>query len=221
MKIQKNVKKPISELHEAKVNSRYHSDRQIDEYIRSLDMFGQTKPIVCDENGEVIIGNGLLLAMQKMNAKEADCYVVSEISEKDKKKMMLADNKIFELGMSLDEVMQDIVKEYKDIDIPGFNEDILTAIVQSAAETTKTIEAYGAYPEESLSNIERHASDVNREPIYTNAPSFQTKAEPIMSAENAPMVSAPVKEQQSETETGEVETERYVTCPHCGQRIKI
>ena len=214
----KVVKKKIKDLHEAKVNSRYHSERQIDEYIRSIEMFGQTKPIVADEKGEVIIGNGLLKAFQKMGAEEADCYIVTGLSEKQKKKMMLADNKIFELGMSLDDVMQDIVKEYKDIDIPGFNEDILNAIIASAAETTQTIEAYGAYPAESLANIGKNAEDENRPPLYTNATSFQTKVE----ASSAPMVSAPVMEQQTNnSETGIMETERYVTCPHCGQRIRI
>lgn len=216
----KVVKKKVSELTEAKVNSRYHSERQIDEYIRSIKMFGQTKPIVADEKGEVIIGNGLLKAFQKMGEETVDCYIVTGLTDTQKKKMMLSDNKIFELGMSLDDVMQDIVKETKDIDIPGFNEDILNAIIASATETTKTIEAYGAYPEESLSSINRNANNEERPPIYTNAPSFQG-SEPISDASVAPMVSAPINEQQTETEAGEIETERYVTCPHCGQRIKI
>lgn len=139
----KIVKKKIEDLHEAKVNSRYHTDRQIDEYIRSIKMFGQTKPIVADENGEVIIGNGLLKAFQKMGAKEADCYIVTGLDDRAKKKMMLADNKIFELGMSLDDVMTDIVREYKETDIPGFNEDILNALIASAEATTSAIESYG------------------------------------------------------------------------------
>ena len=216
----KIVKKKIEDLHEAKVNSRYHTDRQIDEYIRSLKMFGQTKPIVADENGEVIIGNGLLRAFQKMGAKEADCYIVSGLDDRAKKKMMLADNKIFELGMSLDDVMTDIVREYKETDIPGFNEDILNALIASAEATTSAIESYGEYSAETLSNIEKNAVEGATEPLYTNAPSFQIKNQ-TEDASNNPMVSVQVAENRIQTPEGEVETERYVICPHCGQRIKI
>lgn len=206
----KVVKKKVADLHEAKVNSRYHSERQIDEYIRSIKMFGQTKPIVADENGEVIIGNGLLKAFQKMGEKEVDCYIVTGMSEVQKKKMMLADNKIFELGMSLDEVMQDIVKEYKDVDIPGFNEDILNAIIESANETTKTIEAYGQYPEESLSGIQRNANNEDREPMYTDAQTFQQTGE-----------GKSYFEQHAGETGGAALTEKFITCPHCGQKIRI
>lgn len=212
------VRKKISELHEAKINSRYHSDRQIDEYIRSVKMFGQTKPIVADENGEVIIGNGLLKAMQKMGASEADCYIVTGLTEAQKKKMMLSDNKIFELGMSLDEVMQDIVKEYKDVDIPGFNEDVLSAIVASSAETTKAIEDYGSYPPQALQSIEKNAADENRPPLYTDAPAFQPKNEPSAETSAADAVETkPMGSESVQTDEGG----NFIICPHCGLRITI
>lgn len=205
------VRKKIEDLHEAKVNARYHSERQIDEYIRSIKMFGQTKPIVADETGEVIIGNGLLKALQKMGAEEADCYVVSGLSDKQKKKMMLSDNKIFELGMSLDEVMQDIVKEYRDIDIPGFNEDILSAIIESASETTKAIESYGQYPESAMASIDRVENNENREPIYTDSRTFNQTEDTGLSYF-----------QRHDTNTQEAAlTEKFITCPHCGQKIRI
>lgn len=206
------VRKKVSELHEAKLNSRYHSDRQIDEYVRSVKMFGQTKPIVADENGEVIIGNGLLKALQKMGATEADCYIVTGLSEVQKKKMMLSDNKIFELGMSLDEVMQDIVKEYKDVDIPGFSEDILSTIIESATETTKAIESYGVYPAENLSGIQKAANDEERKPLYTESATFQQTEETGKSF---------LQKHDNNDELKNPLTEKFIICPHCGQKIRI
>ena len=206
------VRKNISELHEAKVNTRYHSDRQIDEYIRSIKMFGQTKPIVADENGEVIIGNGLLKAMQKMGVSEVDCYIVTGLTDSQKKKMMLSDNKIFELGMSLDEVMQDIVKEYKDVDIPGFSEDILSTIIESATETTKAIESYGVYSAENLSDIQKAANDEERKPLYTDQPTFQQTEETGKSF---------LQKHDNNDELKNPLTEKFIVCPHCGQKIRI
>ena len=93
------VKMPLDRLKEMDKNVRVHTKIQIKEYVRSLKMFGQTKPIVIDENGNIIIGNGLYQALLEMGKTEADCIVMNGISEKQKKKLMLADNRVYELAL--------------------------------------------------------------------------------------------------------------------------
>lgn len=51
--------KKLSELHKPAHNIRRHSEKQLTEYIRSIEMFGQVKPLVVAEDGEIIAGNGL------------------------------------------------------------------------------------------------------------------------------------------------------------------
>lgn len=41
--------KKLAELHKPAHNIRRHSDKQITEYIRSIEMFGQVKPLVVAE----------------------------------------------------------------------------------------------------------------------------------------------------------------------------
>ena len=89
------VKRKLSELKQAEKNIRMHPDKQINEYIRSLEKNGQLKPIVIDENNVIWIGNGLYQAMTKAGYKEAYCLLKEGMTEKDKKKMMLSDNRIF------------------------------------------------------------------------------------------------------------------------------
>ena len=36
---------------------------QIKEMIRSLNQFGQTRPMVVDEQGNILVGNGLYMAL--------------------------------------------------------------------------------------------------------------------------------------------------------------
>ena len=60
------VTKNVSELKRPAKNVRLHGDRQIKEYIRSIEMFGQIRPIVIDENNTVLAGNGLLTALMQM-----------------------------------------------------------------------------------------------------------------------------------------------------------
>ena len=67
----KIVTKKLSELHKPAKNIRRHTEKQLHEYVRSLEMFGQVKPIIVDEHGEIIAGNGLYEALLQMGREEA------------------------------------------------------------------------------------------------------------------------------------------------------
>jgi ParB-like chromosome segregation protein Spo0J len=75
-------------------NPRKHSNLQIAELKRSVEMFGQIRPLVVDENKTVLAGNGLLIALTQLGWTKAEAYVVSGLSEADKKRLILADNKV-------------------------------------------------------------------------------------------------------------------------------
>ena len=95
----KVTKKPLTELHPPERNVRMHTDKQLKEFRRSVEMFGQIRPIVVDESGTILAGNGLFETLLSMGHTEADCYVVSGLTEAQKKKLMLADNRVFDLGV--------------------------------------------------------------------------------------------------------------------------
>lgn len=92
--------KKLAELHKPAHNIRRHSDKQITEYIRSIEMFGQVKPLVVAEDGEIIAGNGLYEALLRMGRETCDCYVMVGLTDVQKKKLMMADNKVYELGFT-------------------------------------------------------------------------------------------------------------------------
>ena len=73
--------KKLADLRKPAHNIRRHSDKQITEYIRSIEMFGQIKPLVVDEHGEIIAGNGLFEALTRMGRETCDCYVVTGLTE--------------------------------------------------------------------------------------------------------------------------------------------
>lgn len=84
-----NGKKKLADLKRPERNVRMHTDKQIKEFRRSLEMFGQIRPIVIDENNVMLAGNGLYETMLTMDYKEADCYVVTGLSENEKKNLCL------------------------------------------------------------------------------------------------------------------------------------
>ena len=102
-------------------NTRNHSDAQLKEFMRSLSQFGQIRPIVIDEKGTIIVGHGLWMAMQKMGLEDAKCLVKPGLTEKQKIKLMLADNKIFTLGTEDFGRLDDLLRELQDFDIPGYD----------------------------------------------------------------------------------------------------
>lgn len=196
----KVVAKRLDELHEAKKNIRKHTDKQLVEYVRSLEMFGQIKPIVVDEHGEIIAGNGLYKALLQMGKETCDCYVLSGLTDKQKKKLMLADNKVYELGITDISAFEEIVLELEgDIDIPGWDSELLTMLNSDALSLDDMVSGYGAFEEEDVSKLDGRTSDVGS---------------------TDPMGVAPSEQPPSETRDGaSADEQRVIICPKCGERI--
>ena len=129
--------KKLSELHKPAHNIRRHSEKQLTEYIRSIEMFGQVKPLVVAEDGEIIAGNGLYEALLRMGRETCDCYVMVGLTDVQKKKLMMADNKVYELGFTDVDAIEELVKELDgDVDVPGWDADLLEIRCQAQCDTT-------------------------------------------------------------------------------------
>lgn len=189
-------------------NCRRHPPKQIAELTRSLKVFGQTRPFVIDEKGVVLIGNGMLAAMQAAGIEEAEAYVVQGWSEAQKRKLMLSDNKCYELG-SLDiDAVFDTLKELgagNDFDVPGFEEESIRMLcdsVCSEAFDPVKLSGYAAQQAAAAKAYEKQTSA--QVPVAGIPESAPIEAQP----EPAPVIVHPV--------SGEAD---YIICPHCGGRV--
>lgn len=196
------VKKNLSELRRPERNVRMHTDKQLKEFRRSVEMFGQIRPIVVDESGVILAGNGLFETLLAMGRTEADCYVVSGLTEPQKKKLMLADNRVFDLGVDDLAALDAFVLELKDdLDIPGFEEDLLRAMVMEADEASEALMEYGTIEPEQAAAITE-----TRERYAARDEAAAKNAEEVTPASTgAPAADEP--------------TRRFVLCPKCGERI--
>ena len=68
----KVTKKPLAELHPPERNVRMHTDKQLKEFRRSVEMFGQIRPIVVDEGGTILAGNGLFETLLSIHCVRTD-----------------------------------------------------------------------------------------------------------------------------------------------------
>lgn len=201
---------PIDQLKRPKINIRHHPKKQIDEMMRSLTMFGQTRPMVLDDQYTVLVGNGMLTAMEELGWKEAECYVYEGLTEARKKKLMLADNRVYDLGLTDMDAFDAILQELEgDTDIPGWDEALLKTLTASMTEVDDMITGYGAYDPQEVDSLTRKERD-----DYTPAPG--------QNASYSPVATPPVTPQPAPAETYAPETtQRYIICPKCGEKIPL
>lgn len=197
----------LADLRKPDRNVRVHSEKQIRELKRSLEHFGQTRAIVVDEENTILIGNGLYQAMVDAGYTEASVYIKAGLTENEKKKLMIADNKTYALGIDNLETLNSFLEELQgDLDIPGYDEEILRQMVADADEVTEKISEYGTLDEEEIRSIKTNAE--RREAAERSAP------EPQESAGENPVNPSPASGGHEPAET-----RRFVTCPKCGEQI--
>ena len=202
----KLTKIALSELKKPERNVRIHSEKQINEFKRSIEMFGQIRPVVVDEDHTILAGNGLCEALAALGRTEADCYVITGLTAHEKKKLMLADNKIFNLGIDDMGAFEEFIAELgDDLDIPGYDTDLLETLTANMDDIDDMMSGYGLISEGTKKQIETTA-----ERYIAEDKANAEAAEEIKPAQQA------VSEDQPEPEKLE---RRYVVCPHCGERI--
>ncbi|MBR4193770.1 MAG: hypothetical protein IKQ54_05520 [Oscillospiraceae bacterium] len=195
------TKLPLSELKRPERNTRMHTDKQIAEFKRSVAMFGQIRPIVVDENYVMLAGNGLYDTLLAMGRTEADCYVVTGLSEKEKKKLMLADNRIFDLGVDDMDAFDALIAELgDDLDVPGYDEELLQSLIADSEEIDEIMSSYGLVDEGKKEELASAAETYRKEEAAR-------EAAPAAKDNNVPG-----------TEEGQP-VGKYVVCPKCGEKV--
>lgn len=210
---------PISELKRPERNVRIHTDKQLKEFERSIRMFGQIRPLVVDETNTILAGVGCFETLCRMGAAEAAVYKVSDLTESQKKKLMIADNKIYGLGIDNLETFDSFLKELSDdLDIPGFDESILQSMVAEAEEVTDKIMEYGSVDDSEIESLK--AAKARKEALMEKAGQEQEAtalAQPVAVPQPVPAPSNFPPADEEDTEPTEIR--KFVICPNCGEKI--
>lgn len=210
---------PISELKRPERNVRIHTDKQLKEFERSIRMFGQIRPLVVDETNTILAGVGCFETLCRMGATEAAVYKVSDLTESQKKKLMIADNKIYGLGIDNLETFDSFLKELSDdLDIPGFDESILQSMVAEAEEVTDKIMEYGSVDDSEIESLK--AAKSRKEALMEKAGQEQEApalAQPVAVPQPVPAPSNLPTAGEEDTEPTEIR--KFVICPNCGEKI--
>lgn len=209
----KTITMKLADLKQPEKNVRIHTEQQLREFERSVRMFGQIRPIVVDEDNVILAGNGLYATLLRMGMEEADVYQYTNLTPNQKKKLMIADNKIFSLGIENLDTLNSFLEDLQsDLDIPGYDSEVLRQMVSEAEEVTEKLSEYGTLDEGEIQAIkERAQSQPSLSPNNENPARYEQKND-----ENQPVTSMNVHNE----EDGEpAEVQKFVICPKCGEKI--
>jgi len=199
----------LSALKLPEKNVRIHSEKQTKEFVRSLEAFGQIRPIVVDESYTILAGNGLYAALMAKGETEADVLVMKGLSENEKKKLMLADNKIYSLGVDDMDVFEEFLRDLgDDLEIPGYDLELLETITADMSDVDEMISGYGT------------VSDSTREQIAATAERYEAQEAEHAAAAEEIKPAQPAPETPAEGH-GEPLPRRFIQCPKCGERIWV
>lgn len=99
-------------------NNPRHNDNAVEAVAESIKQCEYIAPIIVDENNVILAGHTRLKAMQKLGKTEAEVMQVTGLTEAQKKKYRLLDNKTNELAIWDIDLLE---VELEDIDFDGFD----------------------------------------------------------------------------------------------------
>ena len=215
--MEKITKVKLTDLKLAENNVRMHPRRQIEEYKRSLKMFGQTKNAVIDEDNTVLIGNGLVMAARELEWEDIYAICRSDLSENDKLKLMVSDNKIFGLGIdNLDTIDEIFSKLVGDMDIPGYDEATLNLMIAQTSAISEEIASYGVLLEEQVEEIQNRQT---HNPLHMQTDEQQTAESNIQTIVTNPLPQIRSQEQHDNHIDDNTEMVMAANCPNCRREL--
>lgn len=165
--------------------------------------------MVIDEDNNILIGNGLYFALVKMNKADVQCYRKTGLSEVEKKKLILSDNKIYSLGADNYDEINNYIQEITgmgDFEIAGYDKFILEQMTATDEQVEEAISNYGVITDVKYTQEEPKQETSYKQPEIKNGP--EIKNEPVT------MV--------TETKVGTEKNEKkYIICPSCGEMIYL
>ena len=219
MKIEK-VK--IADLKAPERNVRLHNEAQLDAIYKSVKMFGQFRPVIVDEKNVILAGNGLTQACEKHGETEIEVYRMKNLTEIQKKKLMLADNKVFTLGYDNHDIMMEMIKEFDgDFEIPGFDASTLNDLFGNQSDVEEKIQGFGILTEQEKEDMAKARENKEKRIEEAVASFMNPEKSEDAEEENHSRPAEITKTEAVDLGKGKDTTKYSLLCPHCGGRIDL
>lgn len=142
-------------------NPRRHPELQLQELVKSIQQFGQYRPLVVDEEGVILAGNGLHEALKRAGVSKVSVYRMTGLSPSQKNKLILADNRTGDLSNDDFDVVEAMVRELDDYEVPGYDPDVLRGIIAEASDVMEQAGEYGVLSDEELAQLREEEDELS------------------------------------------------------------
>jgi ParB-like chromosome segregation protein Spo0J len=115
-------------------NTRKHGEKSIKALMKSLEDYGQLKPIVALATGRIITGNGLFEAARRLGWAKIAVVLFQDADEAKAKGFSVVDNRTAELSSFNEDALSELSKEIDLKALAGVDEKFLKKYVQEAGE---------------------------------------------------------------------------------------
>ena len=143
----------INKIKQYNNNPRYNSEA-IDMVVQSINQCGYIAPIIVDENYEILAGHTRYQALKRLGKSEIEVLIIYDLSEEQKKKYRLLDNRTAEFSTWDFDKLQ---TELNLIDFGDFNFDFDDCLFKPNIEENEE-----EYIEEEEINIEQKKEKSNK-----------------------------------------------------------
>lgn len=124
------VKLRVGELRPYQNNPRYNDDAVL-AVEESIEQVGYITPIIVDENKEILCGHTRWKSLDNLAHDEIECIMVKGLTDEQKKKFRLLDNKTAEIA---DWDYEKLMNELEDLDFGDF--DFFSKEIEKMADKT-------------------------------------------------------------------------------------
>ena len=133
--------KKVIDLKPYKKNPRVHSEQQVIQIADSINKFGFTVPLLIDEDNNIIAGHGRLEASKLIELKEVPTIEIKNLSEEEKKALIIADNQLTLNSNWNEEFLKEELSILKDanfnLDLLGFTLEEIDGYFKDIPEITE------------------------------------------------------------------------------------
>jgi hypothetical protein len=120
------------------LNPKIHPDRQINALICAIDQVGFIAPVIIDRNNGIVAGHGRVLAALKAGITTIPAVRVEHLNDHQLRALMIADNRLSELGKVDQEVLAANVRL---LTVEGIDLDVEAATAFTMGEIDTILEA--------------------------------------------------------------------------------
>lgn len=211
----------LNDLKYPESNVRVHGAKQIEELKRSYNKFGQIRPVVTDKDGVILAGNGLVQALTELGVEKVEVLPMKNLSDNDKKKLMIADNKIYNLGRDDNDALFAMLESLDgDYDVPGFEDDTLKELLADLDDVDDSVMNYGTIDDVERETFERAGSNLEKrteQARIEREEETEEQEEQRVNRDGAYRETENYSPEDDENNKGDVR--KSVRCPHCGETV--